>query len=71
MFSFDDLSAISAYILEQRGPMAPNEIRRELDRIVREANIPFLPAWDSDATNRECVIDPMLYPPHPGNNPST
>lgn len=63
MFTYNDLNNITVYILEQRGPMLPVDIRQVLDRIVREANIPILPVWDSEARNRDRVIDPMLYPP--------
>jgi len=53
MLTVDDLNNVAAYILSQRGPMHPMELRQFLDRIAREAGI----------LHQEAVIDSEFHPP--------
>lgn len=54
MLTINDFDNVAAYILNQKGPMMPMELRQLLDRIARGAGV-LVP--------RDEPIDPECYPP--------
>jgi len=62
MLTIRDLDDITAYILAQRGPMLPVDIRQVLDKIAQESGF-FNVTGITEKEIWEFVIDPMYYPP--------
>lgn len=65
MLTIYDLNNITAYFLELQGPMLPVDIRRAVERIVREGGLFIKPWWSEEEIERirNGVIDVTQSPP--------